>query len=75
MLIPQGDSVFRKIHRIFFLSSWSINNLIPKKAVHLYYTILENRIQKVVEAGRQYMNIKRNIKNNFNNILLAPHVQ
>ena len=73
-LVPKNDGRFQKIYHFSFPEGSSVNDYIPKKAVHLYYTALNNVFQKVEEARRHYIIIKCDIKNAFGKIPLAPKV-
>ncbi len=73
-LVSKGNSEFQKIHKLSFLPGSSVNNRILQKAIHLFYTTLDNVFQKVVAAKRHFVIIKRNMKNTFSNNFVVPNV-
>lgn len=74
-LVPKHDGGFRKIHHLSHPHSSSVNNYISSEFAKLSYSFLQNIFAGVINAGQHAILIKRDIKNAFCNILIAPHVQ
>ena len=52
-----------------------MNDYIADEASSLSYTSLQRIFEKVLTAGRHAVLIKRDVKNAFRNIPVAPHMQ
>lgn len=72
-LIPKGNGKFCKIHLFFFYQAPLSMIFSRQKAMHLHYTSLNKVPLKVVEAGRHYVIIKCNIKDDFVNTFMLPY--
>ena len=74
-LVPKPNGGFCRIHHLSHPRDSSINDFISKEASNLRYTSLKNVTDMVLQAGCQCIIIKKDIKNAFRNILIAPHMQ
>ena len=74
-LVPKLNGGFRLIHHLSHPRGSSVNNYISKEASHLRYTSLRKIIKMILRAGRHCIIIKKDIKDAFRNIPVAPHVQ
>ncbi len=70
-LISKGDCGFQKTHNFFFSLGFFVNDSILKKLLQFYYQTFDNELHKIVEIGRHFVIIKREIKNVFCNMFLA----
>ena len=74
-LVPKHDGGLRRIHHLSYPIGSSVNDRIADEASALSYTSLQRIFSKVLAAGRHAVLIKRDIKNAFHNIPVAPHMQ
>ena len=74
-LVPKSDGGFRRIHNLSHPSINSVNANISTEYSTLKYTIIEDILQMVRSASRYCIILKRDIKDAFRNIPVAPHVQ
>ena len=74
-LVPKPNGGLRRIHHLSFLRGSSVNDFIPKEAANLKYATLENILTRIRRAGRGATIIKKDIKDAFRNISVAPHQQ
>jgi hypothetical protein len=73
--VLKQDSSLRCIHHLSFPIGTSVNDGIPIDASHLHYTTIIQLFALIVRAGRHSIIIKRDIKDAFRNIPLAPHIR
>ena len=73
--VPKPDNSLRRIHHLSFPIGTSVNDGIPIDASHLHYTTITRIFALIVQAGRHSVIIKRDIKDAFRNIPLAPHIR
>ena len=74
-LVPKHDGGFRRIHNLSHPLKESVNAYISPEFSTLKYTIIEDVLSMVKTAGRHSLILKRDIKDAFRNIPIAPHVQ
>ena len=72
-LALKADGDLRRIHHLSYLQGHSVNDYIPREAVHLKYATLANVLSRICRAGRGAVIIKKDIKDAFRNISVAPH--
>lgn len=71
-LVPKHDGGFRRIQLLSFPTGNSVNDFIPREASNLVYLKLEEVFQMVLAAGHGCVIMKRDIKDAFRNIPVAP---
>ena len=74
-LVLKSNGGLRRIHHLSYPRGQSVNDFIPKEACKLKYATLENIFTWVRRAGRGAVIIKKDIKDAFCNIPVAPHQQ
>lgn len=74
-LVPKHDGGFRKIYHLSFPNGSSVNDCIAEEACLLSYISLHDIFHKILVAGRHAALIKRDVKDAFQNIPVAPHMQ
>ena len=74
-LVPKHDGGFQRIHNLSHPPGISVNAHIDDDYSSLKYTVVEDVLKMVTEAGRHSIILKRDIKEAFRNIPIAPHVQ
>jgi hypothetical protein len=74
-LVPKSDGNFRRIHHLSHPPGRSVNDGIPESYGHLKFDTFQDVLDAVVRAGRHCVITKRDIKNAFRNIPVAPHEQ
>ena len=74
-LVPKHDGGWRRIHDLSWPEGFSVNDSIPDEAVAIRYTSLENIFDLVCQHGPGCYIIKRDIKEAFRNVPLAPSVR
>ena len=74
-LVPKKDGGFRRIHDLSFPRRLSVNDHIEDDFSTLQYVRIEEILQQVLTAGRHSIILKRDIKDAFRNIPVAPQVQ
>ena len=74
-LVPKHDGGLRRIHHLSHPAKLSVNDNIPQEAAQLKYTSLNEIYQLVVDAGRGCIIIKKDVKDAFRNIPVAPQHQ
>ena len=74
-LVPKPNGGLRRIHHLSHPRGSSVNDFISKEASNLRYTSLRKVTDMVLQAGRHCVIIKKDIKDAFRNIPVAPHVQ
>ena len=74
-LVPKHDGGWRRIHHLSHPRGESVNDHIPDGAGELKYTRFQEILQLVTEAGRHCIILKRDVKDAFKNIPVAPQHQ
>lgn len=74
-LVPKHDGGFRKIQHLSYPARSSVNDYIAPNAFALSYSSLQKVFNMVVNAGKHSVLIKRDVKDAFRNIPVAPHMQ
>jgi hypothetical protein len=74
-LVPKGDGGWRRIHNLSHPPKRSVNALIDSEYTSLEYTTIEDILRMVKIAGRHCIILKRDIKDAFRNVPMAPHNQ
>jgi hypothetical protein len=74
-LVPKSNGDFRRIHHLSHPLGSSVNDGIPENYGYLKYDTFQDVLNLVVKAGRHCVITKRDIKNAFRNIPVAPHEQ
>lgn len=78
-LVPKPNGGLRRIHHLSYPRGSSVHDFIPKEAANLKYAILANVLARIRRAGRGVViikkDIKKDIKDAFRNIPVAPHQQ
>lgn len=73
--VSKHDGGFWKIHHLSYLKGSLINDHITKKAFILLYTSLQKIFDKVIAVGRHAVLIKQDVKDAFQTIFVARHMQ
>lgn len=73
-LVPKHDGGFKKIHHLSYPHGSSVNNYIASEFSTLSYSSLQNVFAKIIAARRHAILVKRNIKDAFCNIPVAPYI-
>ena len=71
-LVPKSDNTLRRIHHLSFPSGRSVNDNIPAGNATLRYTAVTDIFEAVRRAGRGAVLIKRDLKDAFRMIPVAP---
>lgn len=74
-LVPKSNGGLRRIHHLSYPRGRSVNDFIPKEACRLRYATLGNVFARIRRTGRGAVIIKKDIKDAFCNIPVAPHQQ
>lgn len=74
-LVPKHDGGWRRIHHLSHPVGRSVNDHIPDGAGEMRYSRFQDVLQMVIQAGRNYTILKRDIKDAFRNVPVAPHHQ
>ena len=74
-LVPKHDGGWRKIHHISHPRGRSVNHYIPDGAGEMRYARFQDVLRLVIRAGRNFVIMKRDIKDAFRNIPVAPQHQ
>jgi hypothetical protein len=74
-LVPKHDGGFRRIHNLSHPGKKSVNANICDDYSSLEYSTIEDVLQLVRIAGQHCSILKRDIKDAFRNIPIAPHIQ
>jgi hypothetical protein len=74
-LVPKHDGGFRRIHNLSHPGKESVNDNICDDYSSLKYSIIDDVLQMVRIAGQHCFILKRDIKDAFRNIPVAPHIQ
>lgn len=73
-LVPKPGG-WRRIHHLSYPRHQSVNHHIPDKCAELKYTKFEEVLDMIREGGRSSVILKRDVKDAFRNIPLAPHIR
>lgn len=71
-LVSKHDGGFRRIHHLSHPRGHSVNDHIPDKAGELRYRRFQRVLEFILKAGRHCIIIKRDIKDAFRNVTVAP---
>jgi hypothetical protein len=74
-LVPKGDGGFRQIHDLSTPPRRSVNDRTPDEYKSLTYATIEDVYDKVIIAGRKATMLKKDIRDAFRNIFVAPDNQ
>lgn len=74
-LVPKHDGGWRRIHHLSYPLGNSVNNYIPDGAGELRYTRFQEVLKLVIQAGKHCIILKKDVKNAFGNIPVAPQHQ
>ncbi len=74
-LVPKYDGGFRQIHHLSHPKGKSVNDHIPDGAGELRYTRFYEVLDLILKAGRYSIIIKRDVKDAFPNMPVAPQHQ
>jgi hypothetical protein len=74
-LTPKPNNKWRVIHHLSYPPELSVNDSIAAEAAYLKYTAFEDILAMVLEAGRHCTMVKRDMKDAFRMIPIAPHNQ
>lgn len=74
-LVSKYDGGFYRIYDLSYPKSYLVNNHIPDGVEELRYTKFQEILDLIVTVGRSCIIIKRNIKDVFCNIPVAPQHQ
>ena len=73
-LVPKPGG-WRRIHHLSYPRHHSVNHHIPEKCAEFKYRKFEEVLEMVREGGRSSVILKRDVKDAFRNIPLAPHIR
>lgn len=73
--MPKHDGGLRRIHHLSYPRGQSVNDHIPDGAGELRYTRFQEVLQMVIQAGRGAVILKRDVKDAFRNVPVAPQHQ
>ena len=71
-LVPKKDSGLRRIHDLLHPLQRSVNAYINLDYSALQYTQIDQILDNIIKAGHYCIIFKRDIKDAFRNILIAP---
>ena len=71
-LMPKYDGVWKKIYHISHPHGESVNNCIPDSVGEIRYTRFQEVLQLIINAGRHFVIMKRDVKDVFSNVPVAP---
>ncbi len=74
-LVPMHDEGWRRIHHLSHPRVESVNDHIPDGVGELRYTRFQEVLELVIQAGRDSIIPKQDMKDPFRNIPVAPHYQ
>lgn len=74
-LIPKHDRGWRKIHHFSHPVGRSVNDHIPDGAGEMRYTWFQDVLRMVIRAGKNCVILKRDMRDAFRNVPVAPHQQ
>ena len=73
-LVPKPGG-WRRIHHVSYPCHHSVNHHIPEKCTELKYIKFEEVLDMIREGGRSSVILKRDVKDAFRNIPLAPNIR
>ena len=73
-LVPKHDGGFRRTHNLSHPPGISVNAHIDDDYSSLKYTVVEDVLKMVTEAGQHSIILKRDIKEAFHNIPITCHI-
>ena len=71
--VKKPDGSWRKIHHLSFPEGSSVNDYISPEAAYIHYVSFERVLEMVLEAGPGCIIMKRDMKDAFRVIPVAPH--
>ncbi len=71
-LVPKYDGGWRRIHHLSHPYGESVNDYIPDGVGEMRYKCFQEVLQLVINAGRYCVIMKRDVKNAFRNVRVAP---
>ncbi len=74
-LVPKHDGGWRRIHHLSHPRGESVNDYIPDGACEMRYTSFQEVLQLVTNAGWHCIILKRDVKDAFRNVPVAPQHQ
>jgi hypothetical protein len=74
-LVPKGDGGLRRIHHLSHPQGSSVNAYIPESAGSIKYISITDIYKAIISAGRHCVIVKKDIKDAFRNIPIAPNNQ
>ena len=74
-LVPKADGSYRRIHHLSYPQGSSVNNHIPENAGAIKYIKITDIYEAILSAGRHCIIVKKDIKDAFRNIPVAPNNQ
>lgn len=74
-LVPKHDGGWRRIHHLSHPPGEPVNDHIPDSAGELRYTRFQEVLKLVTSAGRNCVILKRDVKDAFRNVPVAPQHQ
>jgi hypothetical protein len=74
-LVPKHDGGFRRIHHLSHPRESSVNWFIPENYSKITYISIRNIFTEILATGRSCVIIKKDIKDAFRNIPIAPPIQ
>lgn len=73
--VPKHNGGWRRIHHLSYPRGESVNDYILDGAGEIRYTRFQEILQLVINAGRHCIILKRDVKDAFRNIPVAPQQQ
>lgn len=73
--MPKHNGGFRIIHHVSYPKGSLVNNEIVSQALTISYTLLQQIFDKVLGAEKHAVLLKQDVKDVFQNISVAPHMQ
>jgi hypothetical protein len=73
--VPKGDGGLRRIHDLSYPRGSSVNELTPDAYKAITYTTIADICDSILAAGRGCTIVKRDIKDAFRNVPIAPSEQ
>ncbi len=70
-LVPKHDGSCRRIHHLSHPHGKSVNDYIPDKMGEIWYTRFQKVLQLIINAGRHFVIMKRDVKDAFRKVLVA----
>ena len=74
-LVPKYDGGWRRIHHLSHHFRKLMNDYIPDRAGEVRYSCFQEVLQLVTNTGRQWIILKRDVKDAFRNVPVAPQPQ